>query len=107
MGMEPIQYVMLQESWDIRMQPLRTEYSVKAIEGGWIQRQKTGVSPQVMGPRQKATDLMEGVITGLVPVDKIEAALCNNDAMAPLAQSKVESRRIQQKTAANCPNISR
>jgi methyl-galactoside transport system substrate-binding protein len=75
-----IQYVMLQGEPGHQDATLRTEYSIKAIEGAGFKTQKLAADT-AMWDKAKATDLMKAFITGQ-GLDKIEAVLCNNDDMA-------------------------
>ncbi len=75
-----IQYVMLQGEPGHQDATLRTEYSIKAIEGAGFKTQKLAADT-AMWDKAKATDLMKAFITGQ-GMDKIEAVLCNNDDMA-------------------------
>lgn len=75
-----IQYVMLQGEPGHQDATLRTEYSIKAIEGAGFKTQKLAADT-AMWDKAKATDLMKAFITGQ-GIDKIEAVLCNNDDMA-------------------------
>lgn len=75
-----IQYVMLQGEPGHQDATLRTEYSIKAIEGAGYKTEKLAADT-AMWDKAKATDLMKAFITGQ-GLDKIEAVLCNNDDMA-------------------------
>jgi methyl-galactoside transport system substrate-binding protein len=75
-----IQYVMLQGEPGHQDATLRTEYSIKAIEGAGFKTEKLAADT-AMWDKAKATDLMKAFITGQ-GIGKIEAVLCNNDDMA-------------------------
>lgn len=75
-----IQYVMLTGEPGHQDATLRTEFSVKAIEGAGFEVEKLA-EDTAMWDKVKATDLMKAFIASH-GLDKIEAVLANNDDMA-------------------------
>lgn len=75
-----MQYIMLTGEPGHQDATLRTEYSIKAIEGAGIPTVQLATDT-AMWDKVKATDIMKGFISS-VGIENIEAVLGNNDDMA-------------------------